>query len=233
MVSHGNGLFAFFECILVSVAVFSVMDERENEAEVLQTERAERLTVASEKPVLDENWQHVKAVLDNSYEAQPGHEDGHSNSQEMVTENNHSVADGSMLDDTNCIPYPAKDNSFTSDNVAQVLSPSAANGNESIAIECTEATMEQDTSSFIVIDSPEEAIANTAEEKDIPVVNGKQHGHAISVLASSTEIANVSDLQTSVLEENSSASEYGNEKLTEVTELSVPSSSCPPSTTKG
>lgn len=205
------------------------MDERENEAEVLQTERTERLTVASEKPVLDENWQVVKALLDNSYEAQPGHEDGNSNSKEMVIENNQNVADGLMLDDTNCIPYPAEDNSFTSDNVAQILSPSAADGNESIAIECTEATTEQDTSSFIVVDSPEEATANTAEKKDLSFVIGKHYGEVTSVLASSTEIADTSDLQTSVLEANSSTSEYGNEELTE---LSVADSSCPQSTTK-
>jgi len=223
-----------FECLLVSFAfvVISEMDEREIKTQLLQTERAESLTVTTGKPVLDENWQDVKALLDNSHETEPVCEGVNSNSKEMVIENSGNVeiltsaADGLMHSDANYIPYHAEDNSFAADNVAQVLSPSAANGNESLAIECMEATTEQDTSSFIVINSTEEAVANTPEKKDLHDVSGNQHGYVTSVPASSTNPSDVSDLETSVVEANS---QHYSEELTEDGELSVTGSSQPES----
>jgi len=220
--------------VVLVLSFFSEMDESENETELLQTERAERLVVVDDVAILDENWPGVKAVLDNSHDGKPCCEDGICNAKETVIENNQSMesytfaADGLSLDGTNCSPYPAEDSSF----VAEVLSPSAANGNESIAIECTEATDEQDTSSFLVIDSPEEATADTAEKQDLPFVSGNESDHVTSVMASSTELADVPDLQTSVVEANLSVSDCDNE-LTEAAESSVTGLSQPESTAKG
>jgi len=209
------------------------MDEKEFDSECLQTDRAERLTVTAEKSVFVENWQDLQSLLDNSDETEPVYEDGKSNSEEMIIENNQNVenctvaAAGLMHSDPSYISYCAENSSFSSDNAVQILSPSAASGNESIAIECMEATAEQDTSSFIVVDSPEKVITNTAEKNDLPLVSDNQYDHVTSVLSSSTEPSDVSGLQTSEVEGNSLMSKDYSEEFTEVTELSAADSSQP------
>jgi len=214
------------------------MDDTENETELLQTERFERLTVTAEKSILDENCQDVRGFLDSGHETIPCFGEGNSDSNEIVIDDNQDVenhivtADRLMDDDINYIAHPAEKNSFASDDVAEILSPSAANGSESIAIECTEATSEQDASSFIVIDSLDEAVANTTGKKDFIPVNSNQY----LVLDSSTELVDVTglDASTSVVHaEDSSVSEHCSGDLSEVAELSFTGLLQPDSHAKG
>jgi len=163
----------------MSVDVDSVMDEREMEMELLETERVERQTVTPKKTVVNKNEQDMNGLLDNSCDTEPGCEEGNSSSNLLVGENNQDAVGDFTVNDTNHVLDPA-----VSEDAAEVLSESTASGSGPTTIDYTESTAERDTSSFM--DRTVEAVANGAEKLDLPFI---ADGDSISVKTSDTSLS--------------------------------------------
>jgi len=161
------------------------MDEWENESELPATERVEKLTLSAEKHVVDVGGQDdVKALFDT----EPSCENGNSSSELLVTENSLNSFDVSTFSGANCNPDPAENSFSTFENVAEVLSPSAAKGTESTGINSIEPATEQSTDSLI--DRSVEAASNSVENvDDTPFVVDDNSGDMISVKTSDMSLS--------------------------------------------
>jgi len=212
---------------VLCVVVALVMDEEVNEAAQLETVRVERLTVTPEKAVLGKNGQDVRALFDDSQDVKPGIEDGTKDSELIVAEDvaSHTFAvDGLTVGDTNCIPVTPVSSFSESENVVEILSESAASINESTAVECVSSASDQDTSSFMIIDTPpasEFAVdAAAAVQSDLPLVADDQNGAGTeSVITSSKLLSFDTVSQDDCQVTNNGPLLNSAEELTDVSEL--------------
>lgn len=247
-------MLAICERLMCSLCIFeflvkflsdSVMDETESESsEVQETERVERLTVASSKPVvLHQSGQAVTALLDDSSDSvtEHGFTDENGSSELLLAENNETIVDSLTLADTDGVSYNAEDSCPAFENVAEILSQSEANENGLSATYGVEsATVPSYTSSFV--DNTVEDVANSDEMLHLSCDNGDDvgghsdtslsretavvHDENETLLNSTEEALAVDDVQASAADihstsVDSSVTESYDKQMMDIAELSI------------